>query len=432
MNAIYDAVVVGAGFAGITAARDLVDQGRSVVVQEAGSRIGGRTYARPFAGHEDKTVELGGSWVNRDLQPQVRREIQRYGVALAEDTPPENVVFNVGGQRRGFPVPASELADLERLIGHLRDVSKRIAPSQRLSRQPIRDLDISIDELIAPLNLGPATRELVHTTVAWYTGAEPGQVSALGTIAQIAGFGHSPFGFYGALTERFVGGAGRLIDEMVQGSRLEVRLEHLVRQIQADDGVVTVRTDDGQAVEARSCVVAVPTNVLRHIEFTPGLSSAKTRLLAENHLGRAYKPSILVRNVPRRPFAYGSAKLQALCLGYEYDDGSCLLMGFGDERSVSDPTSREEVEAAVREYFPEAEVLAVDVHDWNSDPLFDGTYRVDRPGEAYDFLREMNQPEGPVVFAGTDIDDSVWRVWIEGAINSGHRAADNVSSILHA
>ncbi|MEU5302570.1 FAD-dependent oxidoreductase, partial [Streptomyces noursei] len=60
MNATYDAVVVGAGFAGITAARDLADRGRSVVLLEAGTRIGGRTYTRPFTGREDLTVDLGG------------------------------------------------------------------------------------------------------------------------------------------------------------------------------------------------------------------------------------------------------------------------------------------------------------------------------------------------------------------------------------
>jgi monoamine oxidase len=42
----------------------------------------------------------------------------------------------------------------------------------------------------------------------------------------------------------------------------------------------------------------------------------------------------------------------------------------------------------------------------------------------------MNQPEDRVVFAGTDVDDSVWRNWIDGAINSGGAAADKVSEIL--
>jgi monoamine oxidase len=401
-----------------------------VVILEAGTRFGGRTYARSFAGRDDLTVELGGSWVNRGLQPGVRREIARYGVALTEDVMPENPAFITDGVLRSFPVPATELGDLERVLGHLRDASKRIAPSQPLSSQPIRDLDISVEAFISGLDLGPATRDLFYAAVAWYTGADPRQISVFGTIAQTAGFGHSPFGFYGALTERFVGGAGRLLQAMVDESKLDVRLDHHVAQIEATGDGVVVRTRAGTSFEAHTCVVAVPTNVIRHISFSPELPDTKARFLGRNHLGRAYKPSILVRNVPRRGFAFGSGKLQALCLGYELADGSSLLMAFGDQNSVSDPVSRNEIEAAVREYYPEAEVIAVDAHDWNSDPLFDGTYRVDRPGEALDFLRAMNEPEGPVIFAGTDLDDSVWRIWIEGAIHSGHRAANNVSRRL--
>ncbi|MER8001025.1 NAD(P)/FAD-dependent oxidoreductase [Streptomyces sp. NPDC095613] len=431
MEKTYDAVVVGAGFAGVTSARDLVDRGHSVVILEAASRIGGRTYARPFAGREDLRVELGGSWVNRDLQPGIRHEIARYGIALTEDPEPGAAAFLTDGILRSFPVPARELADLEGLIGHLRDASKRIAPAQRLSSQPIRDLDVSADEFIAPLGLGPATRDLLYAVIGWYTGADPREVSMLGFIAQTAGFGHSPYGFFGALTERFVGGAGVLLDRMVEQSRLEVRLDHHVARVEQSEAGVTVRTRDGVSVEARSCVVAVPTNVLRHIDFNPALSADKQKLLAVNHQGRACKPSIVARNVPPRPFALGMGTLQSICHGYDLADGSVLLMGFGGEGAARlDPTDLEQVEAAVREYYPEAEVLAVDAHDWNADPLFDGTYRIDRPGQAYDFIRAMNQPEDWVVFAGTDLDDSVWRIWIEGAVNSGHHAADGVSLVL--
>ncbi|MEU9329991.1 NAD(P)/FAD-dependent oxidoreductase [Streptomyces canus] len=431
MDAPYDVVVVGAGFAGITAARDLVDRGRSVVILEAGSRVGGRTYARPFAGREDLTVELGGSWINRDLQPGIRREIARYGIALTKDPEPAGAVFLTDGMLRSFPVPAGEIADLERVVGHLREASKRIAPSQRLSRQPIRDLDVSVDEFIAPLNLGPATRDLLYAAIAWYTGADPRETSMLGFIAQTAGFGHSPYGFFGALTERFVGGAGTLLDRIVEESRLEIRLGHHVAQITQSEGGVTVRTRDGQSVQARSCVVAAPTNVLRHIDFNPAISADKQKFLAENHQGRIYKPSVLVRNVPPRFFALGMGTLQSLCFGYEFADGSSMLIGFGGEGAARlDPTDLEQVTAAVHEYYPDAEVLAVDAHDWNTDPLFDGTNRIDSPGQAYDFLRAMNEPEDRVVFAGTDLDDSVWRIWIEGAVNSGHRAADGVSVVL--
>jgi monoamine oxidase len=55
---------------------------------------------------------------------------------------------------------------------------------------------------------------------------------------------------------------------------------------------------------------------------------------------------------------------------------------------------------------------------------------MDRPGAAFDMTRIMNTPEGRVIFGGGDIDDSVWRVSMEGAVNSGHRCASHVLSRL--
>jgi len=430
MEKAADILVVGAGFGGIVAARDLVERGNSVVVLEGGSRIGGRTYARPFKGQEHLTVELGGSWISRALQPNIRREVARYDVGVKADVPTEHAVFITDGVRRPFPVPMVELPDLERAVFHLRDASRRIAPGQPLSQQPLSDLDVSVEEFIGGLDLGPATTDLFYGLVAWYSGADPRAVSVFGAIAQTAGFGHSPLGFYTGLNERFVGGAGVLLQAMIDGAGLEVRLNHVVEEVHQTDAGVTVRTRDGAVLEARSCVMAVPTNVLRHIDFSPQLDPSKAKMLATDHLGRAYKGSYLVRNIPRRSFTLGTGKLHSLILGYECEDGTCVMVAFGDDKSLSDPLSREQAESAVREYFPDADVLAVDAHDWCADPLFRGGYRIDPPGQALEFVRVMNQPEHRVAFAGTDLDDSVWRNWIDGAINSGHAAADKVSEIL--
>jgi monoamine oxidase len=176
--------------------------------------------------------------------------------------------------------------------------------------------------------------------------------------------------------------------------------------------------------------MAVPTNVLRHIDFRPALSDDKMSHLAQNHPGSLYKPSMLVRNIPPRPFALGLGRLSSLCLGYEYDDGTCLIMGFGNRDDFVDPHSRDELELAVREYYPEAEVLAVDAHDWDQDPLFSGTHRADRPGDTFTFLQAMSKAEDRIVFAGTDVADTVWRAWIEGALDSGHRATTDINTIL--
>src|SRR3954471_19049730 len=80
-----DVVIVGGGFAGVTAARELTMRGRSAVLLEARDRLGGRTWT---ADHDGHAMELGGTWVH-PLQPNVGAEINRYGA-----------------ETESFPVPA--------------------------------------------------------------------------------------------------------------------------------------------------------------------------------------------------------------------------------------------------------------------------------------------------------------------------------------
>jgi hypothetical protein len=106
-------------------------------------------------------------------------------------------------------------------------------------------------------------------------------------------------------------------------------------------------------------------------------------------------------------------------------DGTWLLSGFGCHGgSDPDPTNLETAQEAIEFYFPEGRVIASDAHDWNRDPWFDGTYRIEAFGRAHAFPRIMNVPEGRVFFAGSDMAPSVFRsFWMEGAIVSGHLAA---------
>jgi monoamine oxidase len=392
----FDAIVAGAGFAGITPARDLADRGFSVLLLEAGDRIGGRTYTRAFRGRSDM-VELGGGWISRQLQPHMRREVDRYGVQLKVDTPPEHASFLTGGQLRSAPVPPSALGDLERAWLHLYDASKRISTAQPIHQQPVRDLDVSAETFFAPLDLSDAARDLINAIVVWYNGTHPGLASMLPLIAQTAAFGFSPLGFYGALQERFVGGTRELLERMVAEGTFELRLREPVAAVSRTDDGVMVTTGGGETLTAGACVVAVPTNVMRHIDFSPELAPRKREVLSERHVCSGYKVTVLAENLPQRPFAVGVGALQVICVGHELDDGQYLLIGFGAEDYAHlDPLSHDEVAAAVPQYFP----------------------------------RIMNEPEGRIVFAGTDLDDSVWRTWMEGALNSGHAAAHRVQGLL--
>lgn len=72
----YDVIVIGAGYAGLTATRDLTTTGHNVLLLEARDRIGGRTWSADVNSYP---FEMGGTWVHWN-QPFMYREMTRYGI----------------------------------------------------------------------------------------------------------------------------------------------------------------------------------------------------------------------------------------------------------------------------------------------------------------------------------------------------------------
>jgi monoamine oxidase len=127
------------------------------------------------------------------------------------------------------------------------------------------------------------------------------------------------------------------------------------------------------------------------------------------------------------------AEVQMFVVGQELGPHEHILVGFTcADTFKGDPLNTADVERSLRAYFPDAHVVDCDAHDWNGDPHFDGTWRIDPPGMGHDFTRIMGEPEGRVVFAGSDVSDSVWRVWMEGAMRTGEVASQRVAVMLRA
>src|ERR1700758_790036 len=92
-----DVVVIGAGFAGLVAARELGRAGLGVLVLEARDRVGGGTWADRQLGHD---LELGGTWVHW-VQPHTWAEMTRYGRQVTRSPAVEEAYWlGAGGARR--------------------------------------------------------------------------------------------------------------------------------------------------------------------------------------------------------------------------------------------------------------------------------------------------------------------------------------------
>lgn len=400
-----DVLVIGGGFAGVTAARDLAASGRGVVLLEARPRLGGRTWYRPFAG-TDVEVELGGAWFSLARQPQLVEEAERYGVSVVPVPDRRRRRWFTGGvRRRGRPVPKGE-ADLLRQT--LADIAARAGSAG------VQD-DIAVSDWMGAVGVPRATRDFVLGWASFMSGADPSEVSMLEVMALVAEGDGSPGSLADEIGERFEAGTAALLDAIVTDSGAEVRLGAPVVRIEQDDEGVGATLADGSKVAAEAAVLAIPLNTLSSVELDPPLGAELAAVVAQGHLGRSRKVWLLAEGVPDglSCLGYGTPFNWLSWEGRVGD--SSLLVGFANA-DVGDP------EAALAAYAPGARVLAVDSHDWVGDPWSRGTWLTGRPGwTASRVFEGFLQPHGRLVFAGSDVAEE-HPGWIAGAIASGRAA----------
>ena len=123
-----DVAVVGAGLAGLSAARALVKAGRSVVVLEARDRVGGRTFDHRLGDH--KVVELGGQWAGPG-QDRVLQLARRFGIKTFQTyARGDNLMYRNGKLTRWSgdipPVNPASLAELELIITELNSMAAQV------------------------------------------------------------------------------------------------------------------------------------------------------------------------------------------------------------------------------------------------------------------------------------------------------------------
>lgn len=426
---MYDVIVIGAGFAGLRAARDLKDAGKSVLVLEARDRIGGRTHYDYLDGLDQK-VEYGGTWIMPKFQPHVAAEIERYGLELTASPEPQEMRWHFAGETvtGGFPIPFDQITEFERTMALIIAESKRIEWGVPFDQQGLEDLDIPFSQWLDDNQVTGHTREIVSSYgSALCFGVAPESVSALHVISWVTGSGNSAWELFLGPTIKFGSGTASLYNRLAEG--VEVKVSTPVSGVSQATDSVTVTAEDGTEYQARSAVVAVPLNTWKNVSFSPALSAEKEQFTKEELAGRDVKLWAQVRGIPDYSAALGwNTPLQWLSCEFLREEGS-IMCGFAFDETAMNPQDKASVERAIKAYFPEGEVVAWWSEDWNESPYSLGTWTAFRPGQITRLAAASRKGEGLLSFATSDVAVG-FSGWIEGALEAGGTAAQETLAKL--
>jgi monoamine oxidase len=419
---VLDAIVIGGGFAGVTAARELTIDGLDCTLIEARDRLGGRTWYREWGGDN---IELGGAWVHWH-QPHAWAELTRAGLGVGESDGADLISWTVNGERRTGTAA-------QRHAITLRAWNRFVAPTAKALPRPH-------DPLFAPSALAPFDAQTIQERMdelglddeerdvlaAELEGVASGYIDDAGAVSilrlQALAGGSLELAEDAGGRYTFATGTRGLIDAIATQAPFAQWLSTPVDSLGPVSDGVEVRTRTGDVLRARTCVLTVPLNVLPHIAID-GLSAAKHDAIALGQASRGLKLWLRVKGEsrglnsisPGHPFGF-------LTTDRLLPDGSQLLVGFGRDAAAIDIGDRAALQRALDELHPGLEIVDATAHDWLADEFTRGTW-YSRHHAA------MRQPEGGLVFAGSDFADG-WSGYIDGAIESGLRAARQVRALL--
>ncbi len=430
-----DVVVIGAGFAGLTAARELGNAGLEVLTLEARDRIGGRTWTDHRLGHN---LELGANWVHW-VQPHVWAEMTRYGREMIRSPRAEEAYWRGadGSARQGSLDEFMALIDAgQQLV--IDDVRSAIPRGDQPTVGDIERLDaLSIQDRFDALGLDPEARAANESVWVGHVNAPLDTVGLSSALRWVAATGgHWQLMHEASSTYRVVDGMRGFTDRIAADVTGEIRLNtRVVAVTQLPDGSGAIlETEDGTQVRTRRVVSTLPVNAIQGIRFTPELPEAWLRQASERVASQGTKVWLRARGHVPRFFAYGSQHDALSVLKAEFylhdDQGDyTLLVGFGPEHTRIDAEDLEALQGAVDALRPGLTITDATAHNWMTDPLAQNTWMTHRPGQLTRDLTELREPAGVVHFATTD-NANLWGGFIDGAIESGLREAARITNDL--
>ncbi|KRE81933.1 flavin monoamine oxidase family protein [Arthrobacter sp. Soil763] len=446
-----DVAIVGAGPAGLTAARELRKAGLSVAVLEARDRVGGRTWTDTVDG---AMLEIGGQWVSPD-QTALLGLLDELGLQTYDRyRAGQSVYIGADGKRTlytgdTFPVSEGTAAEMDKLTALLDSLAEEIGAEEPWAHPKARELDtISFHHWLRANSPDEEACNNIGLFIAGGMLTKPAHAfSALQAVLMAASAGSftnlTDEDFI--LDKRVVGGMQQV--SLLQAAELgdDVVLSSPVRTIRWEEGReggsprATVASDRA-AVNARFVIMAVPPNLYSRVSYDPPLPRRQHQMHQHQSLGLVIK----VHAVYSTPF-WREDGLSGTCFGADalvqevYDntnhgDARGTLVGFvSDEKAdamfeLSADERRRAILESIAGFLGE-KALTPEVYyesDWGSEEWTRGAYAASYDlGGLHRYGKDQHAPVGPIYWASSDLAAEGYQ-HVDGAVRMGRQVAARI------
>lgn len=437
--------IVGAGLAGLSAARFLARRGVAVQIVEARDRVGGRTMAQPTAIGD--SLDLGGQWIG-PTQDRMAALVNEFGLKSYAQYNTGTKLLRVCGRNRQYKgsipsMPLLSLLSFQRLMNRLDRLSSTIDLEAPHRSPRASDWDTMTVETWKRRHVKTANvRATFDTAVAAIFAADPSELSFLHFLFYLrsgGGFLRLAEVVNGAQETRVHGGMQAICERMASELGERVLLSAPVRAIRQSDSEVTVVTDRG-AFDSARVIVAVPPLLAGQIDYSPELPSARVQLTQRMPMGSVIK-CIAIYESPfwREAGLSGEIVTDVAPVKFTFDDtpeGSerGAIVGFisGADARLWAERSEDERRTAVLSQFadffgpPAAQPVEYIDKVWAAERWSGGCYvGLMPPGVMTTLGHALREPIGRIHWAGAETATE-WNGYMEGAVRSGERAAGEV------
>lgn len=428
-----DVIVIGAGLAGLSAARDLVAGGADVVALEARGRAGGRVEQTRMA--DGRPIQLGGEVIG-DSHTSYRQLVAELGLTIVPsftDIPGESTWLVSEGRTLGDEMPwmpAADRAIYDELEQTFAALTATVDPDNPWAHPEAVALDrLSVGDWLRSEGATPAVLRAMELRTLALADPSIWRRSLLADLRKEATAGATGFYNYDAWeSAKVLEGSATVALRMAEELGHRIRYGSPVRAIDVAGTGVVVTLHTGERLHAADVVCALPAGPLRDLRIS-GVSEAYLAAATR----RQHAPAAKLVTVHATSFweangQNGTGYFEHTILGgtWVQTDGALSALVPVDRLGpylALPATAREDalLDELVAAYGPEArDTQAVFVRDWFADPYTQGYITAWRPGDltAVGPLHGTHEP--PFWLVGSD----QWVCgYMEGAVRTGRGAA---------